>query len=262
MILISVTMSKNSKASYKARFQHWADPNCADEPLVMQVFCSGDIAPVTISHASLRCKTINSGGWNGIECTTTCEESGTCEEVYLERENSENGVFAEIVFDCLGETIEEVEARAVYKGGEDGYCSQNPSSNGENFHVAQLGVSCPRDDGARSFEYDDLYFDCGFSNTARQYGNNKLTCVEGIDCAGSTCTVPFDDLTVQAEAHKFAGCIQSVSGVPVPEEPTIQPMMVPVGDYEATYEARWELSIDTTCKFFELYSSILIIFFF
>lgn len=191
-----------------------------------------------------------------MECSSICEGTGTCEDVYLETSGIEGGVFGEITFQCSGETTKDVDAAVEYNAGEPGSCEQG-QFNGRNFHVAQMGVQCTREDGTNYYSYDDAYFECGFSSFSRKY-DDKYTCIQGMNCEGESCQVVFADLSIEAEAHRFHECIESVSGVLVPEEATDEELRSPSapGNYEATFEAKWQLYIDTTCEYSLLLSAI------
>ena len=202
--------------------------------------------PLTISDGSIRCTAASQDGWSGIECRTTCEETNTCGDIYLERDDVEGGVFAEITYECLGETTQQIDTTFQYTSGADGVCEEGQIS-GRNFHVAQLGVLCSAENGQQEFDYGDRYFECGFGNFAFKH-DGKYTCIAGQNCQGQPCEVAFEELTVEASSERFHECIESVSGIPVPEEPTDEEIRSPSvpGDYVATFEAKWQLSLDLT----------------
>jgi hypothetical protein len=234
----------NFKARYKARYQHLADPNCEGPPPTIQLFCLGSLNPVSISDASIRCSALTSTtGGNGIQCTNSCEETGTCETLYVERDEIEGGVFGEIIYECEGETAPDIDTYMEYLGGGPGSCEQG--SNGRNFHVGQLGVLCPSEGGADAFVFRDQYFECALGSSVTE-ADGAYTCITGDNCGESNCTVEYEDMFIEADGHKFRDCIQSTDGDPVPEAPSDAEYRVPSepGFYTAKFEANWRLSMD------------------
>ena len=189
-----------------ARFSHWADEGCGGPTPVIQAFCFGDITPQSISNEAIKCSALSSDEWSGIQCSIECT-GVDCEGIYLERQNigsADESQFGEIVFNCEGANVEDVDAYMIYVGGENGECSPSTTSGTEsrNFHVGQLGVFCADsgDDGA--YRFDDGDFECGLGAIVAPIGG-VYTCLQGDSCEGEACTVEFPDLVIEADRQNF-----------------------------------------------------------
>ena len=250
----NVSDEVNYRASYLARFQHLVDPVCEGPNPTIAVFCQGTLTPVSISDSTIECSSLtNSDGWEGIMCSNTCGSVSvetSCEDVFLESENIGGDRFGEIVFQCEGADIADVDAYMHYVGGDDGSCiaqtTTSESVPSRNFHVAQLGVQCSEDD---TFIFDDTFFECDvYSSTANIEG--MYTCLAGENCAGEDCTTSFRDMYVEADRENFLQCVESVSGAAVPTKTSeIESGPVAAGHYTAVFQARWQLLVDLeTCR--------------
>jgi len=255
----------NFKATYKASFQHLMDPECQGAPPTIQVLCRGDLTPVSLSSGQIACTRATSSisedsAWNGLQCTTTCETQRACENLYLERdETDQNSAFGSVVFECSGTTEEDVEAVLIYQAGTDGTCLANTDDNTggggsrgrRNYHVAQLGVECPDGDASRSFLYDDFYFECsaGPSTSSGKF-DDQYTCLSGRECSEEEdcSTIAFDPLEVHANFRNFYECIESLNPeeVPLGDAPPMKSVQIPwaPGTYAATFEAKWQIDIN------------------
>lgn len=244
----------NYRASYLARFQHLVDPVCEGPNPTIAVFCQGAVAPVSISDASIECSALtNEDGWEGLLCSNTCGSSSggtSCEDVFLESEDAGGDRFGEIIFQCEGADIADVDAYMHYIGGDDGSCVAQATTSesvlSRNFHVAQLGVQCEEED---TFLFDDTFFECDvFSTTANIEG--MYTCLAGTNCAGEDCTASFRDLYVEADRENFLQCVESVSGAVVPTKTSeIESEPVATGSYSTVFQARWQMLVDLeTCR--------------
>jgi len=250
----AATPTINFRATYKARFQHLADAHCQGPAPIVQVFCLGDIAPVSISDASIQCSAVARDEWSGIQCAATASAGDAEASVYLERTTLGGANFGEIVFYCQGPAIADVGAYMNYLGGEDGSCqatTEEPKRS-NNFHVGQLGVFCATLGGENGGESGDYWFDhsgfeCGFGSNVLRV-EDSYTCTAGENCAGEACVVDYGDLIIEADRQNFHDCVEKVGNEEVPEAPAREDLITPAaaGQYLATFQTNWQLSLDTT----------------
>jgi hypothetical protein len=236
----------NFRASYVARFSHLLDENCSGPPPVFQVFCRGRVVAVSKSDESLEIRSVTDGLWSGLQLTSKCGSDGDgsdCDGVYIERGSSINAAstFAEVTFQCFGETERGVDAWISYLAGASGSCTGR--GQGHNFHVAQLGVLCDTE-----FSFDDYHFECNLGAYQFKTEGGRYTCYEGTNCRGSSCTVEHETLIINADSQKFHECIESFNEqMVVPEEPALSSLQSPSppGQYSAQFQASWQLALDT-----------------
>ncbi|CAB9515201.1 expressed unknown protein [Seminavis robusta] len=240
------------QASYFARYQLLADDLCSAPNPIIELYCNGTLRPMSISDGSIQCVRTSVGDWDGMRCSNACGGIGqpSCDSVFLEDGSVGRGQFADIYFSCVGEDPAGVDAYMNYVGGEPGACedSTDSSTNSRNFHVAQLGVFCYDDsDGAGAYVFDDKDFECGLGNAPAKI-EGVYTCLDGTNCEGAACAVPFTDLVVEADHHNFYDCIQNLTALPVPEEPPKSDLIAPAaaGEYSALFQANWKLKLDTS----------------
>lgn len=206
------TPSQIFRATYVGNFQQLVDDNCEAPPPVVQLFCRGKLKPMKTSDSSIRCESVTDDeGWNGIECVNQCQgDNSNCdEEVFLVKNGkSEGGVFAEIQFQCTGESQEDVRAYMNYKQGEAGKCRLGlPRSR--NYHVSKLGVLCSSTgEGKENYEFGTDFFNCK-GGVFSQFGNS-YACYTGDNCNGRPCKVDFENLVISSNSQTLdPACIQS-----------------------------------------------------
>lgn len=241
----------NYRANYSASFQHLSDPLCVGDPPVLVVTCLGtNITILNTSDDSIICNQTNTPLLNGVsyECKSTCTTD--CEDVYRYTTfdfDPINGPFGSIFFMCEGDTLKEIDAEFVYRGGtNNGTCaaSSDASDAGRNYHMGRMGISCPVESGStREYVYDDTYFDCVTIDVLTQDislstdSEDVFACYVGFRCKGAECSNRFVDFRIDAYVPKFFDtCVESLVEI------TTFPTMAPATSsykFTARFEASW-----------------------
>ncbi|CAB9531480.1 expressed unknown protein (Partial), partial [Seminavis robusta] len=247
---------RNYRATYQARYQHLLDrDHCSAGPdgATIEIFCRGELSPNSVSDASIACtRTQDAAGWKGLSCThPPCDgQQGACDSSFVG--NNETTNFGEIVVTCVGETEADVDVYMMYLGGPPGTCAATTTTTDppQNTHVAQLGVQCPSESAAAVFQFDDHHFECD-ANSVPSKLDDRYTCsaaVQNRNCGDDSdeCTVEYANVTIHADREQFHECITPIwLSKPVGPEPGPVIAMSPPGHYTATFQAQWQLSLDT-----------------
>lgn len=210
---------------YVARFQRVVDDGCDSptEEVVLIVCDTGEIVNIETNSDAITCTPSQDydGAGQYSVCELECSDDDQCDELYIDR-NPTPSVFsethAEIKYRCQSKDVNGVDATYMISGSEttgvEGYCdSEEPGK--QNLLLAQLNVMCPNSTGEMSYSNNDAYSECDIGIFSLDV-NGYYTCLEGRFCDEEDCEVPFDDLVVQADHHRFQECIQTDDGSPAP----------------------------------------------
>jgi hypothetical protein len=225
----------NYRASYRADFQHYSDSLCSGASPVLLVSCKGSSMTIlNTSDDTILCQPrgdlslFPNATETVFQCENTCVDSD-CEKVYryeMDVFDPISGPFGSIVFQCEGNTIDEIDAVFVYRGSNGGYCAGTVERR--NYHIGRLGVSCPVGDGSsnREYVYDDTFVECRSPGSyvldlnPIEAGPDVYACVNGKKC-NAECFFNFSDFFMEADVQKFyEPCVESlVDKTPYPTMP-------------------------------------------
>jgi hypothetical protein len=122
------------RVNYSADFQILTDVLCEGPPPVLVVTCYGNLTNLNMSDESITCNPLQEPlivSGTSYECKTSCIDPD-CENFYQIQSDTDvsiNGPFGSITFICEGDTINQVDASFLYRGG------------GNKWNL--LGVKCP-----------------------------------------------------------------------------------------------------------------------
>jgi hypothetical protein len=245
-----------NQTNYTAQFQYLRDTFCFDSnPPVIQVLCHGPkIQLINTSDPSIVCSRVDDAidGWSTIECNNTCVSDTACKDVYLNiGGNVEDGPFGEIIFQCGGNSLGDIEAAFSFLGSKNAGCpaSSTQKLDTRNFHVARIGATCPAESGEHEYTFDDFFFDCdGIPISGNGDGNpgNTFSCVEGRNCNRAECKFDFNPIMIKLDLqHYLDKCLPGTIA------PTLVPNTSQLFNYSARFEAAWERMVDpvgSTCS--------------
>jgi hypothetical protein len=272
---------------YKGRFQTLAD-GCEGPPPVLQAACAGSEIRLAEDNdaANIACEPslpqdLPEGFQSGLTCRTLCHDGNhvdpdMCASTLYANDggySTAEGPWGEVVYYCLGETLDDLDSVFRYLDSGDGSCSWRLLFDNRLYKLAQLGVFCPYDDNhydnieaeegqitmslseSYPFTFDDTYFECSQGDSAaidfsgpRQ---NDVLCAVGQSCAGEDCDVAFHTIHVHADVYHIAeaGCTMTVNsdGQAVPSNPddlsveAAEEATLPAGAYTVVFKAGWSM---------------------
>jgi len=185
-------------------------------------------------------------------CETTCREDA-CDDVYIDRNSrfvlgtyimEDN--YIEIEYTCSAlDDVNGVDSTAVVLGTEtteeEGRCVGEAggatSTSGKNLVLGELNVMCETEDGPE-YVNEDAYTECDFASDWAI--NDRYNCFSGRSCRTDSCLVPYKDLNLIADHHRFPQkCIKTDNGSKAPpaealDLSNLEPF--PAGQYTATFQ--------------------------
>lgn len=240
------------QANYVGRFTRVLGTLCVfSEPAVLRIACGttgrGSIEVTETSNNAIVCSSANADT-SVVECVNNCSDKTTC-GYYITSGIGGDPTYAEIYFQCQGESIIDAQARFTYEAGSAADCSQ--AGFKDDTAYVQLGVFCPDVGEDGDFVFNSQFNECGPDNDTWLY-EGRYECYEGLHCSFESCPdkITFDPLVIQTDVSKFQNrCVRTLNepGPPSPEPPTPSPTDGPVGKYTTRYEAHWAFVKDVYC---------------
>lgn len=236
----------NYTANYKAQFANYLATTCQSAPPVIHVACQGDLFITETSHPTIDCSQAplkDENGWNFIECTNSCQGTECLDAWQADPDVTplHDISYGEIVFECSGDDIKNVDAYTSQEGGDVGVCTEDEALN---IRIARLGVQC-----GDEYDFDDFYFECASNgvalNTAQYiYSDDSQACVSGFVCQVDPVTKMCDDIfgriQVKADHEEFQkSCVQAKPGAPVIPEASSPDVPEVDATFKATFRAGW-----------------------